>query len=99
MSDIIEISSKKKSEKLDLVFNRKAKECYHGLYMVDESLNKVTCGKCNKELNPIWVLNELAHKNSKNRHRLMDLKMELKKTEDKMHCKCDKCGKMTRIAR
>ena len=90
MSDIIEISSRKKADNLDNVFKRMPRECYHGIYRVDDSLNIVVCGKCNQELNPMWVLNELARKDSTNRHRLMDLQRELKKTEEKMHCKCDK---------
>ena len=96
MSEVLDFKIKPKD---DGVFKRTYRECMHGSYIVDETLNQVECGKCKKTLNPMWVLNELARTESNNRYRLADVKRELKETENKMHCKCDKCGKMTRIAR
>lgn len=99
MSEVIDITSKPRHQKTDDVFKRTFRDCYHGHYIVDATLHLVTCGKCNKELNPMWVLEDLSRKDSNNRHRLLDVQRELKETEEKMHCKCDKCGKMTRIKR
>lgn len=99
MSDIVDISIRKNKAADDRVFKERFRECRHGSYIVDETLNQVTCGLCKKELNPMWVLKDLAMIESNNRHRLSELKRELKSTENKMHCKCDKCGKMTRIAK
>lgn len=93
----LKISEKKPEEKS--VFQRASRQCYHSHFMVDETLNNVTCGKCKKELNPMWVLKELCQNEAYDRRRLSQLREEVKATENKMRCKCENCGKMTRIAR
>lgn len=101
MKEVLEFKYKQKSKTdlVDSVFKRKYNDCYHTSFEIDLSKNHVECGKCKAILNPMWVLNEIANKESNNRHRLIDLKKEIEETKNKMHCKCDKCGKMTRIAK
>ena len=73
--------------------------CQHNKYIVDPSLNTVECGLCGKALNPMWVLEELATKESRLHGMLDDLKMKINKASSKLRCKCEHCKKMTRIER
>jgi hypothetical protein len=97
MNDVIDFKSKKRLP--ENVINKITRECYHGSFLVDESKNHVECAKCKAILNPMWVLIELAQNESRNRWKLQKLKEEIISNEQKMNCKCDKCGKMTRISR
>src|SRR5437868_8154155 len=37
----------------------------HGPYEINESGTEVTCGTCKEKLNPIWVLRQLSHVESR----------------------------------
>jgi hypothetical protein len=74
-------------------------KCRHGKYVIDRSLNKIECGLCNKELDPIWLLSEFANSESNIRRELDHLNELNKKAKKKNRCKCEKCGEMTRIQR
>ena len=74
-----------------------ASRCAHSKFLVDETLNTVECGLCHKELNPIWVLKECARTESSARHALEYVEELTKKALKKNSCKCEHCGKMTKI--
>lgn len=68
-------------------------------YIVDEALAEVTCSLCNEKLNPMWVLNQIAKRESRMlqaHERYVD---EMKRLKERSRTKCDSCGKMTRISR
>lgn len=80
------------------------RECQHGPFIVDMSLDSVECEKCHDLLSPMWVLRELMHHKSKyNDHiwkkheELKRVRDDLEKAKDKARCKCKHCGKMTPI--
>jgi hypothetical protein len=73
-------------------------ECqhYNGPFYYDEKLSEVTCG-CGAKLNPIWVIAQLGRQESRwveGRKAYLQLKAE---HEQRWRCKCQHCGKMTRI--
>lgn len=74
-------------------------KCRHNKYIVDPQLATVECAICGEKLNPIWVLTELSHKEARARNVVDDLKEQAEKTKNKLRCKCQHCGEMTRILR
>lgn len=76
-----------------------AGRCRHSKFLIDETLNTVECGLCHKELNPIWVLTECARTESFAKRQLVYVQKLTEKAEKKNRCKCENCGKMTRIQR
>ena len=81
------------------VVNNFSSRCMHNKYILDESLKKVTCGICSKELSPVWVL--MQYRNHENRLRMSINALEKVKdrADKKNKCKCEHCGKMTKIER
>lgn len=73
--------------------------CKHNKFIVDDSLNTVTCAICKKDLNPMWVLLQLAGRENRAFQQLEVLKLEAEKAKAKNSCKCEHCHKMTRIHR
>ncbi len=75
--------------------------CQHGDFLVDETKAEVECGICKEKLNPMWVLNRIAQADSNFRRehaRLRAVNQIMKeKMENRTRCKCQHCGKMTRI--
>ncbi len=77
----------------------KTSHCRHNKWYVDETLAEITCGICEQKLNPIWCLVQQAKTERRLKWRFDELQTLVKKSEDKLRCKCQKCGKMTRIIR
>ncbi|GAB2889496.1 hypothetical protein GCM10027202_17620 [Microvirgula curvata] len=75
------------------------KLCHHHRVMVDEAKANVTCRDCGEKLNPVWVLSQMAKKESWQRNHIMDMHRAAEKAASKLRCKCEHCGHMTRIAR
>ena len=74
-------------------------KCRHNKFNVDPRLGTVECGICGEKLNPMWVLDQLCNHESRvwvQYERVRELAI---KTRDKLRCKCQHCGKMTRIVR
>jgi len=72
-------------------------KCSHKYMTVDEELNEVTCDDCGAKLNPVGMLLRFAHEESRwmqERVRLMELHKQL---DTRVRCKCQHCGKMTKI--
>jgi hypothetical protein len=72
-------------------------DCKHGNFIVDNELAKVTCTKCDKEVNPIWLLHQMAINESRY-ERNRQASIEAAEALDKrVRTKCEHCKKMTRI--
>lgn len=80
-----------------LKLNRFSVRCSHNKYIVDPKLNTVECGICGEKLNPMWVLTELCNQEQRAYRRLQVLNEQAEKAIAKNRCKCQKCGKITRI--
>nr|WP_233107949.1 hypothetical protein [Vibrio sp. 0908] len=78
---------------------RRRLTCPHGNFTIDESTDTISCGMCNAQLSPMWVLKELANKNSQLYWHWVDMQKRVEKTRNKMRCKCQHCGQMTAIQR
>lgn len=79
------------------VIKRKWETCSHTKYLVSEKLNYVECGLCGKELNPMWVLAQMCNRENRANMEVDRLKKIAEKADSKNRCKCEHCGKMTRI--
>ena len=69
----------------------------HG-FTVDETLAEVKCKSCGEKLNPIWVLHQIAHAESRFHELHARYHDELKRLNERMRTKCEHCGNMTRIS-
>ena len=72
-------------------------KCFHGTYLIDEKLSLVECSKCHEKINPMTVLAELATKETMWHRNKEYAANASKRLEERMRCKCQHCGKMTRI--
>ncbi len=71
--------------------------CRHRWFVVDETKNEVECGECGERLNPIWVLEQFAIKETAlacTRDRLARKVDELK---GRTRYKCGSCGQMNNL--
>lgn len=73
--------------------------CQHNEILVDDELAYVECGLCGEKLNPIWVLKKMCNREHRAIDRIERLNDLAEKAIKKNRCKCEKCGKMTRIQR
>lgn len=74
------------------------KGMYHdGPYIIDSTLGVVKCECCDKELNPIELLRQMAQTESRYKNRFSQYKKIIAECEKKIRTKCDHCGKQTRI--
>lgn len=71
--------------------------CVHSKFIVDPKLDTVECGICGEKLNPIWVLEQFCHEESRVRRTIEHLEQEAKFIENRVRTRCDHCKKMTRI--
>lgn len=81
------------------IIELKGIKCIHGKYIVTHGSYYVECGICGEKLNPFYVIEDLARSESKLRWEFEKLDERVEKTKDKMRCKCQHCGKMTKIER
>src|SRR5580698_3356207 len=56
---------------LEVVYSYK---CRHGHFLVDDKKDRVECGLCHEMLNPMWVLLQIAHDDSRLRDRWSHMK-------------------------
>lgn len=73
-------------------------KCKHGEFIVDDQLDTVECGKCGEKLSPMWVLLQFAYKDSQVRQRFAINEALVEEISKKTKCKCEHCGKLTKIA-
>lgn len=68
-------------------------------YKIRPGEAEVECGRCGARLDPVWVLTQLANRESRyvyNRERYND---EMRRLAERSKTACEHCGKMTRISR
>jgi hypothetical protein len=72
--------------------------CHHGPYEVDRTLMEVTCKKCKEKVNPMEVLLDLAHHETRWHDLQKRYQEEMKRLAERSSTKCQHCDKMTRIS-
>lgn len=74
---------------------------HHGPYIVDRKLAAVECGDCGAYLNPLFVLEMLAYKETYWNSRQQELTTYLaainEEIKDRTRTRCTHCGNMTAI--
>ena len=77
------------------------RECPHINVIVDDAEWMILCSDCEKQLDPIWWISQMAKKEGNADFKLNRLIMQYealqKKLESMLKTKCDHCGKMTTI--
>ena len=75
-------------------------KCFHNNapYYVDEKLAEVRCGQCNERLNPVWVLLQMAQKETRWHESMKRYQEEMERLSKRSKTKCNHCGQMTRIS-
>lgn len=68
-------------------------------YNVRPGETEVECGKCHTRLDPVFVLVQLAHVESRFRQAHERYIEESKRLAERLRTKCQHCGKFTRIRR
>ena len=73
--------------------------CGHLLttYIVDETKAHVECGACHEQLNPMWVLKQLATTDRRTAEAVERSKAINARLDERIRTKCQHCGQMTRI--
>ena len=74
-------------------------ECGHPRFIVDEKKAEVECSECGERLNPIWVLRQIATKESILYERRRVLQTLVRQLAEKVRYKCRHCGKMNDMSR
>lgn len=100
---IVDIPVKfKSSAPVDKLFRIVAfdKKCDHrsGTFLIDDSLDHVTCSLCGEKLNPMWVLTFLAKQETRWHYAHQQYLDEMKRLADRKKTKCRHCGEMTPIS-
>lgn len=68
-------------------------------YLIREGETEVECGSCHVRLDPVWVLKQLAGRESKYAEGRRIYQEEMERLSGRQRTQCDNCGKMTRISR
>lgn len=76
-------------------------KCQHTFtsFEVDVDAGKCRCKKCNEEVSPMFVLEQLMKAESRWMRTLDTYKDSMKRLAERSRTKCDHCGKMTGISR
>lgn len=70
---------------------------HHGPFLVDERALEVECKKCGEKLNPVKVLADLSDNHRLWEYRRREIEKAKEKLEARKVCRCQNCGKMTKI--
>ena len=88
---------------LKIVESYSKQGCQHtpegNTYLVDQSEGTVHCGKCDTKLDPLWVMLQLANKESHWYYNWERYAKVARAAEKRIRTKCQHCGQMTRISR
>ena len=85
-------------EKIIEITKTKGHECQHNKFKLNPQNGYVECAICGEHLNPVWVIEQYANAEHRLFQKLERLQRLAKEIENKTKCKCEHCGKMTRIA-
>jgi DNA-directed RNA polymerase subunit RPC12/RpoP len=92
--------SLKKSNRRDTKWSNNP-QCQHLIIEVDEEENEVVCEDCGIRLNPVAILWRFAGEESRLFNEMQQRKAHIiemaKRIDAKNRCKCQHCGKMTKI--
>ena len=66
-------------------------------YFYSEAELTVTCGGCGTQLDPVWVIVQMAQHESRWRDAMRFYQKAKDEHEQRKRCKCNHCGKMTKI--
>lgn len=66
-------------------------------YYYSDAEKNITCGGCGAQLNPIWVVGQFARAESRWNEARRRYKETMQELDRRIRCKCQHCGKMTRI--
>ncbi|MDB6119308.1 MAG: hypothetical protein JWO08_3089 [Verrucomicrobiaceae bacterium] len=72
---------------------------FNGPYLIDAKNADVTCGQCKAKLNPMFVLEQLAHQETRWHEHFKRYQEEMSRLKERSRTKCQHCGEMTRISR
>lgn len=72
-------------------------KCQHNKWLVDDKLAYVECGICGEKLNPMWVIGQMCYRETRANMRIAELDRTAELAANKNRCKCQHCGKMTKI--
>jgi hypothetical protein len=68
-------------------------------YLIRDGETEVECGECGTKLEPMWVLRQLANKESQWHRTRERYNEEMKRLSERSKTKCEACGFMTPISR
>lgn len=97
MSNVIQGEPTRVISLRDAMAKFRPEKCRHLRIVVDEMLNEVECEDCGAKLNPIAVLVKMAHEESLWGYRGDELKKLQESLGAKSRCKCQHCGRLTRV--
>ncbi len=67
-------------------------------YIVRPGETEVECGSCGTKLDPMWVLKQLAGRESNWNRSRQHYREEMARLRARQKTKCEHCGQMTRIS-
>lgn len=73
--------------------------CQHLRFVIDESLDAVECADCGDRLSPMWVLKQLAFKESWLAQRRDFFRKQVAALQERTKFKCGKCGSINDLTR
>lgn len=83
------------------LFEKKRNGCLgsmnHGPFLYDPDLTYVVCKTCEEKLNPMAVIQALAHSDSYYRRRKKESIEAIERLENRNRTKCEHCHQMTKI--
>jgi hypothetical protein len=68
-------------------------------YLIREGETEVECGHCSTRLEPMWVLNQMARRESRYRRTVERCHEAMKRLAERSKTRCECCGQMTGISR
>jgi len=71
----------------------------HAHFNIREGETEVECGLCGMRLDPMFVLRRMAMDESAWMRTRQAYQDEMKRLNERQRCKCQHCGRMTRIKR
>ena len=101
-ADVIQLNTKFKNpipEERFLVIETRECSHFNATYIVDDTLSEVTCSKCKAKLNPMFVLKQLAQKETRWHEHFKQYQDEMKRLSERSKTKCQHCKQMTRISK
>lgn len=85
------------------LFERRSIYCdrkiWHGPFIFDPNGNECECKTCGAKFHPMAVIEMLANQESRYNRKAKEAIAIEEKVKDKNRCKCEHCGKITKIVK